>query len=234
MFYIFTCANSAYFIHLQGMLYSLKGYLNRDYKVIIYNIGLYDRQISILEKQFNFLNLEVKKLNLNDSNLGSYKFKAQIWQEMKELKNCYLIWLDAKSHLKVMLSDLENTFYLEPECIVIADMLVGFIESDYTHPECSTIMGFPEGHPILDKYQWQSGQYCIDLYNGVAQKFVKDMAFYGKINNCIAPNGSVKSMEKGKNTHRQDQSIFSILMNKYDQIAFLPQAFTFHNTIHQI
>ena len=95
-------------------------------------------------------------------------------------------------------------------------------------------MGYADDDPILEKYQWQSGQYCIDLYNGVSQKFIKELAYYGNIDNCINPTGSVKAMEGGINTHRQDQSIFSILMNKYQQIALLPQAFTFHNTIHQI
>lgn len=225
MINIFTICNSGYFIHLQGLLYSFKGLCDLPYKIYIYDIGLNERQRKIIKNSFNFLSIDIipaiKKYTRED--ILSYKFKVDLWEQMKE-KEGYILFHDSKNHQKFKLSKcielLENYDILltSSDCI----------EKDFTHSKCIDIMECTEYN---NTYQLQSGLWMIKN-EGIGKELIKYISVYGNIKDCLNPEGSRKNMNSGPETHRQDQSIFSLLVKKLKMNILICEFATFHNTIH--
>ena len=82
MFGIYLPVDEGYFIHFQGLLYSLKDLLDVDYKIHIIDIGLSAKNINILHKQFRFLDYEINKIPWTRETKLSYKFKIDIIELM--------------------------------------------------------------------------------------------------------------------------------------------------------
>jgi len=223
---IFTISNNAYFIHLQGLLYSLKALCDIPYQVYIYDIGLTNYQIKTIKNQFNFLPIEIikSKKKYTHQEILEYKFKVDLWEIMKHTEG-YILYHDAKNHQKYKLS----------KCLELLknyDILItgsNCLEYLFTHIDCIKYM---ECEEFNKTYQIQSGLF---FFNNIKKgnDLINDMVKYGNIKECLCPDGSNKNMEGGKNTHRQDQSIFSLLVKKHKLNYKLCDFGTYHNTIHQ-
>lgn len=225
MIHIFTICNQGYFKHLQGLLYSFKGLCDLPYQIYIYDIGLSEHQKGIIKKQFGFLHIEIipaiKKYTHEE--ILSYKFKVDLWEIMKNKKG-YIMYHDAKNHQKFKLSKCVKL--LEEKDILITGTIC--IEGKFTHSKCIEIMDCKE---YINSYQVQSGLFCFKN-EGLGEKLLYMMCIFGNIKECLNPEGSLKNMTGGPTTHRQDQSIFSLLIKKLKLNYLICDFGTFHNTIH--
>ena len=108
MFGIYIPANSAFFIHLQGLLYSMKGLLIQDHIVKIVDNGLTENQKNFIKKNFgSFINIEITpKKTYTTSERNAYKFKIDVIQMMVDDNYEYAMNMDCKNHLKINLAKI--------------------------------------------------------------------------------------------------------------------------------
>lgn len=226
MFGIYLPVDSAYFIHFQGLLYSFKDLLDVDYKIHIINLGLSDKNISILNKHFNFLDFQIDDIPWNAEAKSSYRFKIDIIEIMSKSNYNYTIMLDAKNHLKKKLSEI--ICYLDYSPVLIQD-IAPYYERDWTHATSLKTMGVDNNPDVLDTFQYQSNNPVFDIH--LAKNIMKEIVHYGHIKEALAPPGSRKSFE-GDSRHRQDQSVISCILKK-NNIKPCPFNYSnYHNTIH--
>ena len=100
MFGIYLPVDTGYFVHFQGLLYSFKELLDIDYKIHIIDIGLSDRDLKILNKNFRYLDFDIIKIPCNKESKINYKFKIDIIELMLYDNYDYCMMLDSKNHLK--------------------------------------------------------------------------------------------------------------------------------------
>lgn len=226
MFGIYLPVDEGYFIHFQGLLYSLKDLLDVDYKIHIIDIGLSAKNINILHKHFRFLDYEINKIPWTRETKLSYKFKIDIIELMTCSNYDYTIMLDAKNHLKKKLSQIIS--YLDESPILIQD-IYPYYERDWTHDIALKCMGVNENRDILNSYQYQSNNPVFDI--GRAKDIMLDIVKYGNMNDALSPCGSRKSFD-GDSRHRQDQSVLSCILKKHNIKPNKNLYSNYHNTIH--
>jgi len=226
MFGIFLPVDTGYFVHFQGLLYSFKELLDIDYKIHIIDIGLSDRDLKILNKNFRFLDFDIIKIPYNRDSKINYKFKIDIIELMLYSKYDYCMMLDSKNHLKKKLSCLIP--HLDYTPVLIQD-IKPYLESEWTHDEALKTMGVYEDDTILLTYQYQSNNPIFNM--ATARDIMGDIVLYGNMPNALAPPGSKKSFE-GDSRHRQDQSVISVVCKKHGVKPTFYNYSTYHNTIH--
>ena len=227
MFGIFLPVDKAHFLHFQGLLYSLKDLLNVDYKIHIIDIGLNIKQIEILNKRFSFLNFEINKLKSSRDDKLSYRFKIKTIEMMYNSNYDYTMMLDSKNHLKLCLSSI--VINVEKYNVLINEIVA--LEYEWTHKTCLLNMGIINDMEIINSNQYQSNNPVF--YNKKCKDIFLDIIKYGNDDNCLCPIGSMKSLIGGeKCTHRQDQSVISIVLKKHNIRAVNLIYSNYHNTIH--
>lgn len=226
MFGIYLPVDDGYFIHFQGLLYSLKNLLDVEYKIHIIDIGLSAKNINILHKNFRFLDYEINKIPWNRDSKLSYKFKIDTIELMTKSNYDYTIMLDAKNHLKKKLSEIIS--YLDESPVLIQD-IYPYYERDWTHDIALKCMDVYDNKDILNSYQYQSNNPVFDIKR--SKHIMLDIVKYGNMNDALCPVGSKKSFE-GDSRHRQDQSVISCILKKHCIKPTNVLYSTYHNTIH--
>ena len=224
MFGIYLPVDQGYFIHFQGLLYSFKTLLDTDYKIHIIDLGLNERNKSILKNNFKFLNFEINKIPWTSESKTNYKFKIDIIELMLNSQYDYTMMLDAKNHLKAKLTDLISYLSVSPVLI----NYVEYIEKDWTHDTSLKTMGVFNNEDIINTPQYQSNNPVFNL--ATAKDIMKEIVKYGNMKEALAPQGSRKSF-KGESRHRQDQSIISCILKKHNVKPCEIDYSTYHNTI---
>jgi hypothetical protein len=226
MFHIYTCSNSQYFNHLQGLLYSFKGLTDSPYHVFIIDIGLTPNQIHIINTLFNFLVVSIikPKRKYLKKDMDSYLFKIDAFEMMLNDSSEYAIWQDAKNHFKMSMSHLK--IYLDQFTLIIN--LAGVKEEDFTSHITLKKMNINDSD--RETQQFQATGLAIKK-NETGKKILEDIVKYGNDPECLAPIKSSKLMHPHIDCHRQDQSIVSLVVKKYKAYKDLP-FYSLHNTIH--
>jgi len=223
--------NEGYFSHLQSCLYSFKALIPEDTILYIFDMGLSDKSKKIL-KRFDFIKYEIIPLPITSNDKITYRFKSMVISHMINniLKhdNVFLMF-DAKNHLKY--------HYLELEKILTEQVIYGGstsgLEGEWTDERAIIEMGFTDIEEIKQTPQIQSNVILADYSNSTAREFLDNLVKYSQNNNILCPPGSFKGMDKNNpRTHRQDQSVLSLLIKKMKLPYINKPFYTFHNTIH--
>tara|TARA_Y100000114_G_C11688626_1_gene292426 strand:+ start:45 stop:731 length:687 start_codon:yes stop_codon:yes gene_type:complete len=225
MFGIYCPVDDGYFLHFQGLLYSFSGYLDVPHEIIVYDMGLSDKYINIINTQFSYLKCKIVKTNTSRNDKLTYKFKINIIEMMKKDNYEFAIMLDAKDHLKTYLSVIQEE---AKKSKVLIQYAGGCVEEDWTHNTCLEHMGVANNEKIKKSFQFQSNNVVFHIPQAI--DIMNTIILYGNNMNCLCPAGSEKSFE-GTSRHRQDQSVISIsckLHNIEHSSLFYS---TYHNTI---
>ncbi len=217
---IFIPVNTQYFIHLQGLLYSLKNLLDLPYKIHLIDMGLKGNQINHITKNWHYFNIQFDDINITRQDVETYRFKIKTIQSMLNYDYDMCIMLDAKNHLKIPLSQIEK--HLKKVLINGID----YIEKDWTHDTCLAKMEATE--EIKNSGQYQSNNPVFRMSE--VREIINDIIKYGLNDDCLCPKGSAKSFE-GESRHRQDQSVISITLKKHGIQPSSLEYSTYHNTI---
>ncbi len=226
MFGIYLPIDEGYFIHFQGLLYSLKDLLDVDYRIHIIDIGLSAKNINIMHKNFTFLEYEINKIPWTRETKINYKFKIDTIELMTKSNYNYTMMLDAKKHLKKKLSEIIS--YLDESPVLIQD-IYPYLEKDWTHDIALKCMRVDNNDDILNSYQYQSNNPVFDIKR--SKHIMLDIVKYGNMPNALAPVGSKKSF-MGESRHRQDQSVISCILKKHCIKPSKRLYSTYHNTIY--
>ncbi len=223
--------NEGYFLHFQSLLYSFKELIPEDTILYIFDNGLSDKSKNIL-KRFDYIKYEIIDQPLTNDDKDTYRFKSRCIENMVNnilTDEHILLICDAKNQLKYHYLELERILKLQP---FYAGSESG-TEGDWTDERAIIEMGFENIEEIKKMPQIQSNALLVDYSNKIGKTFLNNIIHYSKNNNILCPPGSFKGMD-GTNprTHRQDQSVLSLVIKKMniDYKSFL--YFTFHNTIH--
>jgi len=226
MFGIYLPVDEGYFLHFQGLLYSLKDLLDVEHKIIIVDIGLSVRNTEILYKHFKWLNFEILKIDWTSDDKKTYRFKVKVIELMLNSSFDYTMLLDSKNHLKSKLSFIISL--LEKSPVLIQD-ISPYLEKDWTHKTALEFMGVSENEKILNSNQYQSNNPVFDRLKSI--DIMKDIVKYGMNDTALCPLGSSKSFE-GDSRHRQDQSVISVVLKLHGIKPTYELYSNYHNTIH--
>jgi len=224
--------NDAYFFDFQSCLYSFKTLIPEDTILYIFDNGLSDKSKNIL-KRFDFIKYEIiKQPHLKDDK-KAYRFKSKAISYMVDnilTEEHVFLMCDAKNQLKYN--------YLELEKILKEQSIYGGTESgtegDWTDERAIIEMGFTNIEEIKKMPQIQSNGILVDYSNIVGREFLNNIIKYSKNDKILCPDGSYKGFNtKDPRTHRQDQSVLSLVIKKMNIKYKSYPYFTFHNTIHR-
>ena len=222
MFGIYIPANSAFFIHLQGLLYSMKGLLIQDHIVKIVDNGLTENQKNFIKKNYSsFINIEITpKKTYTTSERNAYKFKIDVIQMMVDDNYEYAMNMDCKNHLKINLAKIMDEVKKKK---ILCNISGEIYEHKFTHPKAFITMNVNDNDEIKNSWQIQAGNIVYHLPQ--ALDIMKEIIKYGNDPFALYPPGSDLS------NHRQDQSVCSVILKKNNiEPSGLFYA-TVHNTI---
>lgn len=181
--------------------------------LIVYNLGIsendwtkfkekYAEYTNIIYKIFDY-SLYPSYLNIN-INAGEYAWKPVIvYDTCTEYNGEIVVWMDAGNKIKNKLDPLCD-FILTNH---IHSSVSGGNIKEWTHPKTIEYM------KCENVFAENRNAACIGL--NTKTDFIKDLVKewrdFALIKECIAPEGS------GRHNHRQDQAVFSILFDKYQQ-----------------
>ena len=211
-----TAADEQYFSPCLRLINNLKS-LDNQSEIFVYDLGLSKSKINEFEKlknvtviKFNFNKFPefLSEKTLPDNKLGNYAWKSVIISEIIDLKDTNIIWFDSACILGNKLNIIKNLTLLNGIFIVKATGII----KDWTHSKTLEIMN-------AKKYEKKdcvmSGIIGIKKDNELLKSLILDWRNYSLNKDCIAPSGSSRL------NHRQDQSIFQILIHKYKFSKFL-------------
>ena len=211
-----TAADEQYFSPCLRLINNLKS-LDNQSEIFVYDLGLSKSKINEFEKlknvtviKFNFNKFPefLSEKTLPDNKLGNYAWKSVIISEIIDLKDTNIIWFDSACILGNKLNTIKNLTLLNGIFIVKATGII----KDWTHSKTLEIMNAK----IYEKKDCvMSGIIGIKKDNELLKSLILDWRNYSLNKDCIAPSGSSRL------NHRQDQSIFQILIHKYKFSKFL-------------
>ena len=221
MFGIYIPANSKFFIHLQGLLYSMRGNLIEDHIVKILDNGLSNNQINFIKNNFPFIKIEIKpKKTYAPKDRSAYKFKIDAIQMMIEDNYEFAMNMDCKNHLKINLAQIMDEV---KEKKVLCNISGLHYEHQLTHDISLKTMGVYENEEIKNTYQIQAGNIVYHIPQ--ALDIMKEIVKFGNDQFALYPPGSDLS------NHRQDQSICSVVLKKFNIKPTETYYASIHNTV---
>lgn len=182
-------------------------------EVFVWNLGLPEKQLAIIKKQFSFVELrnfdfaaypayfDIKRES------GQYAWKPTLIDStLEELDRVrfkgFLVWCDAGN---VILSRLWWVRMLAARRGLFSPFSAGLIK-DWTHKETTNYFSLEPQQ--LDQRNANGAFVAIDSTSGPARSVIKSWAQLAQIKNVIAPPGSSRA------NHRQDQAVLSCLLEK--------------------
>ena len=226
-------AVSHFFSELQCCIYSLRSLVPPNTVVYIFDNGLNNHQIKIVEERFNFVSIIIIEQKLNKLDRISYRFKSMAFDYL--IKNNILIdgvllYLDTKTHLKYNYKQLENILKIRP---VWGGDAYG-TEKDWTNIKAIEKIGFDNMNLVSNTPHIQAWAMLIDYNTLIGKKVISDYIRYCSDDEIIYPKDTYKGFNvEDSNNHRQDQSVWSLTLKKNNiEYNNWVQYVTEHNTMH--
>lgn len=219
--YVFvTACDSNYFescLTLISSIHSLS-YDNVD-KIIVYDLGLQQKQkdiLSVLEK-VTCVHLEETVDYLRQNNCLSEHFmepkqfawKPYVFVHSRKFGR-YVFYLDSGC---VLLKNIEPIYARIKKMGTWLTLDPDHINRTWTHPTCSNILNATKNE--LDSNQLLAGVTGYDTQNIQVCAFFDEVFNYAKNKDCITGIHHTDIYGKDIKGHRHDQSIMSILINRY-------------------
>ncbi len=204
-----TAAEKNYFDQLESLLKSYDKYLTN--KLIIYDIGLDEKQIQYLKDNFNNLNIIKFKFEQYpkfigeyfDDKLGNYAWKPIIVDQVIQQYKSKVVWLDAGNLITKKIIFLKIALTASGLVVPTSSNTI----KDWTHPKTIKYIGLNEKY--LNSNNYASGLIGFD-YNSEKAKNISELwSKFSQIQDCISPEGS------SRKNHRQDQAVLTLLLYKY-------------------
>ena len=209
-FIFITAADSEYYEPCLSLVKNIRK-LDPKSKIVVYNLGLTSKQTAMLITidnleliEFEFENYPsfIKEKKLPDNRLGNYAWKAVIISEVLKNYTGNIIWLDSACILDEKIDLIKRIIGTKGLFFVKATGNIG----EWTHLQTLKIM---DAVKLTNKDCVMSGIIGLNSQNALANALIIDWVKYSLNEECIAPNGSSRL------NHRQDQSIFQILVHKH-------------------
>jgi hypothetical protein len=194
--------------------YNIHGY---NSKIYLYYFNCDKNKLSIFNKFKN----EIEICEVEKTTDFAYNPKA-FFYKIYAIADC------AKKSKSFIYSDSTNCFIsdatkihtdLIDDCLFVAYPYEKLINKYWTTKKCFEIMKSPAAK-IMPQY-WAAFQaYNMTLQN---EMFIQELYKYGCERDCLLPENNVKNPDGIENPcieHRQDQSILSILIDKFDKHQF--------------
>jgi len=208
-FIYLTAADEEFYEPVKNLINSIKE-VDSENRIILYDLGLKVEQITSLKQikgieiiKFDFDNYPefVSKKNLPDNKLGNYAWKAAIIHEVFNVFDDNVIWIDSGCLVGMSLNKIKK--------IIESNGSIFFKSSgkikDWTHIDTVKIMN---GDNFLNENCVMATIFGFKNKSKVNDIFINEWKKYSLMENCISPIGSSRL------NHRQDQSIFQILVYK--------------------
>ncbi len=208
---LITGSNSSHFKSSLNFLRSVGQFENLA-STYYFDLGLKDDEINVLKstypqvtiKKFDY-NLYPEYFNIN-VNAGEYAWKPVIINQIaKENPKSLIMWMDAgnlihASLLKIRMQLKKVGFYspFAPGLLI-----------EWCHPDSYKYI-FGDNKNFLYQSNLMGGAVAFNLEHKNAQLLLDDWANLALVKECFAPATSNKS------NHRQDQSILTLLVCKYN------------------
>ena len=228
-FIYITAADSEYYEPCLNLVTSIQKFDSKS-KILVYNLGLTPEQTIPLRKiknldliEFKFDNYPsfVSEKKLPDNRLGNYAWKAVIIDDVIKNHSGSIIWLDSACILDEKIRLIKQIIATKGVFFVKATGNIG----EWTHEQTLKIM---DAEQLINKYCVMSGIIGIDSKNASAKLLISDWVKYSLKEECIAPKGSSRL------NHRQDQSIFQILVHKHKLSKNIYNHANFNIKINQV
>tara|TARA_R110000824_G_scaffold246649_3_gene435830 strand:+ start:302 stop:1009 length:708 start_codon:yes stop_codon:yes gene_type:complete len=221
-----------FFNELQASIYSLNTLVPIGTPVYIFDNGLTPIQLTLLENNFKFVDIKLidQKLTLMDRK--SYRFKSLAFDYLiktNKLTDEVLLYMDSKTHLKYHWKELEKMLSNRP---VWSGDKYGF-EHEWTNIQAIEKMGFDDIEKIQNMHHLQAWVMLIDYNTQAGKNVLNDYIHYCKDDEIIYPNHTYKGFDTADPlNHRQDQSVFSLVIkkNNVDFSSWVPFV-SHHNTM---
>ena len=204
-----TAAEKNYFDQLESLLKSYDKYLTN--KLIIYDIGLDEKQIQYLKDNFNNLNIIKFKFEQYpkfigeyfDDKLGNYAWKPIIVDKVIQQYKSKVVWLDAGNLITKKIIFLKIALTASGLVVPTSSNTI----KDWTHSKTIEYVGINSKY--LDNNNYASGLIGFDYKSKKSKKIAELWSKFSQIQECISPSGS------SRENHRQDQAVLTLLLYKY-------------------
>lgn len=248
-----TGSSSNHFHLLLLMLYNVYKY-EKDICFIVWDLGLLNTQMKkfyslycILKRNRNDIILIINKFNYSSYpsyfniriNAGQYAWKPIIISTTYYTYKKHLLWLDSGCNIRGSLQKIYN------EIIKFKVWSIGAGRDVKSYTHISTLKYLNASKSIWSNIMCAGGVVGLYYPDLLVDKLLKKYISCSLEKECIAPNNS------NRNNHRQDQSVFTILLyqfhfscyrgsNKYnfsthfDKYYFLYNDSEYYNTLKKI
>jgi hypothetical protein len=211
---IITASSQNHYFTLIQFIHTFVQHMSPNDKLIVYNLGITSYNWETLQQIF-FKNTNIvyrtfdyskypEYVNI-EKNCVEYAWKPLLIQEVCDQygENIY-IWMDSGNLINGPLNSLqhhirENGLYSPCSACVIRD---------WTHPKTIEYMNPAD----TEKNNRNGAILGFDTCKKWVQNFIREWHNLALIKECISPEGSSRT------NHRQDQSVFTILYYKYQDI----------------
>lgn len=184
--------------------------------IVVYNLGLTDKEANYLSKQYPDIIIEKFKFSQYPEHVSlekyngincNYSWKPIIIYEVCEKYNNMVYWIDTRCLIqdltKVLAIVSENGIY-SPDTGYSSDDAI----YKWTH---NTTLNYMDARKYQHCRPRSGGIFLINYNIDWCKKLVTEWKNLALVKECICPDGSSRS------NHRQDQSILSILYHRYKE-----------------
>ena len=219
---LITAADESHFRSLVQLLNSIFEKIPNQ-KVIVYDLGLSRFQISAFKKEFPLLVLKLFDYSAHPSffdikkDAGAYAWKPAIIKTVIDQYRMSVIWMDAGN---VVHGNLEFEKKYMQEYGLFTTVSSGTIER-WTHPKTISYMHAAD---VMKLRELNGACIGFSVLSPMAMAILNRWTELSKIEECISPVGS------NRENHRQDQAIFSILVQQEKRLRHLYSKFDSLNT----
>ena len=223
---IITAADSSHFQTSKQLISSIQKH-EKSTNIVFYDLGLSDSQ----SKEIMNLGLEYQKFKFNDypsfmklsePDAGAYAWKPQIINYELKKSNNLIIWMDAGN---ILTSDLKKIRYIISKFGFYSPLSNGHVKQ-WTHE--TTLYELNVKDSIYKKRMLNAAIIGIDPQNKKTQSLVTKWGNLSLNKDLILPKGA------GKENHRWDQSLLTILFYKNYKKVLFPRTHKFFGVItHQ-
>jgi hypothetical protein len=218
LFTLVTGANSKYFNYLNQLLNNVfkiienEDHCNITINVIVYDLGLSDKESNILKKTFPNIILETFDFSKYPEHLSlnkyqgyncSYAWKPVIIHEVCEKYGDLVHWMDTRN----LYSSFINLIDIINNHGIYSPVSSGDIVR-WTHPTTIKLMN---GYEYCKKECRAGGVVGINYNIEWCKDLIKEWKDLALIKEYIVPDGS------NRDNHRQDQAVLQILYYKYQE-----------------
>lgn len=200
-----TASDTSHAKSLGNLLTSIHQFLPYA-RVVVFDLGMTENELVDLKNRYPFATIEAFPWQEFPAyfdiriEAGQYAWKAQCVEKVASTSNGDLFWVDAGC---VLIGNLKRIRRVLARRGVFANRAAG-PSSRWTHP--STFVSLGAAGVDLKRDQLAATFVGFQLENPIATRLIASWAFQSRQEDVIAPAGSNRS------NHRQDQSVFSILM----------------------